>query len=255
MPRSRKFRKSQNQVKPEWGKNNPQTKAKNKKLMIYGGIIAIAVIVGASLLVMGQNGLFASPSSSPSPNPSSSPTPAPSASPIPSATPLTSPVGEYSANGTRILLQTSMGDIIVQLRDDKPITTANFISLASRGLYDGTLFHRVISGFMIQGGIVYQNLSPITDEIGNDNHNSIGTIAMANAGPNTATSSFFINVNDNNNSPGFSDSSYAVFGKVIYGMDTVMKISNVPVTANPQMQNENSKPVQDITLIKATVLP
>jgi peptidylprolyl isomerase len=258
MPRSRKFRKSQNQVKPEWGKNNPQTKAKNKKLMIYGGIIAIAVVIGASLLVMGQNGLFASPSSSLSPNPSS--TPFPSASATPAATPLTSPAGEYSINGTRILLQTSMGDITLQLRDDKPITSGNFKSLVQQGKYDNTIFHRVIANFMIQGGDPTgtgygdSSIPNIADEIGNDNVNARGTIAMANTGqPNSASSQFFINtVNNGVNSASF-DSSYTVFGTVIKGMDIVDAISNVSTTGSSGSPPD--KPLQTVTLIKATVLP
>jgi cyclophilin family peptidyl-prolyl cis-trans isomerase len=141
------------------------------------------------------------------------------------------------------------------MRDDKPITTTNFINLTQRGLYDDTIFHRVISGFMIQGGVVQQSFPAIPDEIGTDNHNFNGSIAMANAGPNTATSSFFINVNDNNNSPGFDDSAYAVFGKVIGGMDVVMNISHVAVGASPYIPNETSAPLQTVTLIKAIVLP
>jgi cyclophilin family peptidyl-prolyl cis-trans isomerase len=148
-----------------------------------------------------------------------------------------------------------MGNIIIQMRDDKPITTQNFVNLVNQGMYDGTIFHRVSAGFMIQGGVVQQNLPFIPDEIGPDNHNFNGTIAMANAGPNTATSSFFINVNDNNNSPGFDDSAYAVFGRVIGGMDVVMNISRVAVGPSSYIPNENSAPLQTITLLKAIVLP
>ena len=269
MPRSRKFRKSQNQVKPEWGKNNPQTKAKNKKLMMVVGIIAVAVIVGASFLVLGQNSLFASPSSSPTP--SVSPTATPPATPLPSASALTSPAGEYSANGTRILFdvhftnssgQSDSGGIIIQMRDDKPITTQNFVNLVKQGLFDGTIFHRVISGFMIQGGMnTTVNVPSIADEIGNNNRNIAGSIAMAKTSdPNSATSQFFINVADNGNiaidQQGTRfDSVYTQFGQVIYGMDTVMKISQVTVQPNSQMGNENSQPVSQVTLVDAIVLP
>ena len=260
MPRSRKSRNSQNQVKPEWGKNNPQTKAKNQKMLIVVGVIAVAAVVLGAFLVFGT-GLFAVPSVSPSPSPSvtpavtSSPSPTSSGTPAPAATPLTSPAGEYSANGTRVLLETSMGNITIQLRDDKPITTSNFLNLVNQGLYDGTIFHRVMAGFMIQGGVIQQNLPSIANEIGTDNHNFNGTIAMANTGPNTASSSFFINVNDNNKSPGFDDSAYAVFGRVIGGMDVVMNISHVAVGASPYMPGETSSPLQTITLLKAIVLP
>jgi cyclophilin family peptidyl-prolyl cis-trans isomerase len=249
MPRSRRFRKSKNRVKPEWGKNNPEAKAKKRKAMIIVGIIAVAAALIAVFLVVDQNALL-NPSSSPSPSPSSTASP----SPTPSATPLTSPAGEYSANGTKVLLETSMGDIIIQLRDDKPLTTQNFINLVNQGFYDATIFHRVIAGFMIQGGQNQTvNVPSIPDEIGNDNHNYNGTIAMAKTSqPNSATSEFFINVADNNSTS--FDSTYTVFGQVISGMDVVMNISQVPVTTNSQT-GENSQPVQPVTLIHAEVLP
>jgi|WetSurMetagenome_2_1015567.scaffolds.fasta_scaffold65359_4 cyclophilin family peptidyl-prolyl cis-trans isomerase len=271
MPRSRRFRK--NTDKPEWGKNNPQTKAKNKQYTLIFGVIIAAVVLVSALLVVG--GVFnAAPAPSPTatptatPSESTSPTVAPSGSPTATpavtpqlvATPATSPAGEYSANGTRILIQTSMGNITIQLRDDKPITTANFINQTQHGIYDNTIFHRVQSGFMIQGGVVQQSGSPvpnaasIVDEIGNDNHNVYGTIAMAKTNqPNSASISFFINVADNSLQPSF-DSTYTVFGKVIGGMDVANAISNVQRTSNPYTGETNTYPVQTITLISATIL-
>jgi cyclophilin family peptidyl-prolyl cis-trans isomerase len=275
MPRSRRFRKSQNQVKAEWGKNNPQTKAKNKKMMIIVGVLAAVVVVLAAVLVFGT-GLFAVPSPSPSPNPSATPTstsgpsPIPSETPTPSATPLTSPTGEYSANGTKVLLtvhwtnstgQSNTGNIEIQMRDDKPITTTNFVKLVKQGFYDGTVFHRVISNFMIQGG---QNQSKtvasIADEIGNDNRNTVGTITMAKTSqPNSATSEFFINVADNSQityKDGTTfDGTYTVFGQVISGMNVVNSIRQVQVQANPNMGNENSAPVYPATIVSAVILP
>ncbi len=271
MPRSRRFRKSQNQVKPEWGKNNPQTKAKNRKMMIIVGVIAVAAVVLSAFLVLGT-GLFTVPSSSPSASPTStsSPSSTPSETPAPSATPMTSPTGEYSANGTKVLLtvqwtnssgQSNTGSIEIQMRDDKPITTTNFVNLVKQGFYDGTVFHRVISSFMIQGG---QNqtktVASIADEIGNDNHNTIGTITMAKTSqPNSATSEFFINVADNSKivyQDGTSfDGTYTVFGQVISGMDVVNSIAQVQVQANPNMGNENSAPVHPVTILSAVVLP
>jgi peptidylprolyl isomerase len=256
MPRSRRFRKNQNRVKPEWGKNNPQTKAKNRKMLMIAGILVIAVIAISAFVVLNP-GLFASPSPSPTATPS--PTPLVTASPAPS--PLTSPAGQYSANGTRVQLVTSMGNITIQLRDDKPITSGNFKSIVERGLYDGTLFHRVVAGFMIQGGgIVDTTIPAIADEIGNNNRNARGTIAMGLLPnqPNSATSQFFINLVDNGpkaiDQAGTKfDSVYTEFGTVIQGMDVVDAISNVAVTTNPV--GENSQPVQEITLIKAIVLP
>jgi peptidylprolyl isomerase len=259
MPRSRKSRNSKNQVKPEWGKNNPQTKAKNKKMMIIAGVIAVAAVVLGAFLFLGTT-LFAVPSASSSPSssatPSASLSPTSSGTPTPTATPLTSPAGEYSANGVRILLETSMGNITIQLRNDKPITAGNFVNLTNHGIYDNTIFHRVIEGFMIQGGDPTgtgygdSSIASISDEIGSDNHNYNGTIAMANTGQaNSAGSQFFINVADNNNRYSSFDTTYTVFGRVIQGMDVVMAISHVSVDAN-----NNDKPLQNVTLIKAMVL-
>jgi cyclophilin family peptidyl-prolyl cis-trans isomerase len=263
MPRSRRYRKSKNKTKTEWGKNNPQTKAKNRKTLIAVGILAVACVIIAAVFLLGQNMLFANPSPtpSPSPSPSASPTATPEPTPKPTAAPpLASPVGEYSANGPQVLLETSMGNIIVQMRDDKPITTQNFVNLVNEGIYDGTIFHRVMAGFMIQGGMnSTANVATIPDEIGTDNRNVVGTIAMAKTSqPNSATSQFFINVVDNGNNQidqaGTKfDSVYTVFGKVISGIDVVMNISNVPVTTNAL--GENSQPVQTVNLIRATVLP
>jgi peptidylprolyl isomerase len=140
-----------------------------------------------------------------------------------------------------IKLNTNKGIIELELFTDlKPKTTENFIKLASEGFYNGVKFHRVIKGFMIQGG------DPLTkddsmssawgtggpgymfaDEIGSDNNNARGTISMANAGPNTNGSQFFINTNDNN----FLDSKHTAFGKVVSGMDVVEAIENVATGA------------------------
>jgi cyclophilin family peptidyl-prolyl cis-trans isomerase len=254
MPRSRRYRKSQNQVKTEWGKNNPQTKAKNKKIMIAIGVIAVVAVVVSAVLVLGQSFLFSNPSPTSSPSPS------------PSPTPVASPGVEYSENGTKVVFmvtgtnlsgQQFAGNITIQMREDKPITTSNFVNLVRQGLYDGTLFHRVVSGFMIQGGqITSTTVSTIQDEIGNDNVNFNGSIAMANTGQaNSGSSQFFINVADNSNLYSSFDTSYTVFGKVVSGMDVVMMISNVNTQPNPQMQNEDSQPTSPVTLVRAVVLP
>jgi cyclophilin family peptidyl-prolyl cis-trans isomerase len=169
-------------------------------------------------------------------------------------TPLTSPAGEYSAGGTKVLFITSKGDIVIQMRDDKPITTTNFVNLVKEGYYNDTTFMRVIAGFMIQGGEGKTTEPEINNEIGNDNVNSNMTIAMANAGANTASTQFFINVADNNNLYPSFDTSYTVFGQVIYGQNVVMAISNVPVEYSATYQ-ENSQPVTPVTLIGAVVMP
>ncbi len=173
---------------------------------------------------------------------------------------LTEPAGEYSEKGTLVQFQTSMGSFTLQMRDDKPITTSNFIGLVKRGFYNGTVFHRVIATFMIQGG---QNpnidVPSIPDEIGKDNRNVAGAIAMAKTSqPNSATSQFFINVADNGNNPldrlGTKfDHVYTVFGQVIEGMDVVTSISRVPVVRN--LYGENSQPASPVTLLKAVVVP
>ena len=137
-------------------------------------------------------------------------------------------------------LHTNQGDITIEFSNATPNTVANFVKLAGAGFYDGTKFHRVIKGFMIQGG------DPLTkddsmmarwgtggpgyqfaDEISSGNQNNIGTISMANAGPNTNGSQFFINVANNN----FLDTKHTVFGKVIAGMDVVTKIENTQTGA------------------------
>jgi cyclophilin family peptidyl-prolyl cis-trans isomerase len=147
-----------------------------------------------------------------------------------------------------------MGNMTIQLRDDKPITSSNFKTLVEQGKYDGTIFYRVIEDFMIQGGHTNETFDPIPDEIGTNNSNVKGTIAMANGGPNTASTEFFINVVDNSGTHRYEgfDTSYTVFGNVIEGMDVAETISHVAVD-DPSAQSP--KPLQDVTLIKAVVLP
>jgi peptidylprolyl isomerase len=153
----------------------------------------------------------------------------------------------------KVLLHTSMGDITIQLRDDKPTTTNNFKNLVKQGVYDGTIFHRVIADFIIQGGMnTSASVATIPDEIGNDNHNVIGTVAMAKTSqPNSATSQFFINVADNSKityQDGTKfDETYTVFGTVISGMDVANAISKVAT-------DSNDKPLTDVTLIKAEII-
>lgn len=150
----------------------------------------------------------------------------------PSSTPLTN-----TTNNQKIMqatLHTNQGDITIDfLETDAPNTVANFVKLAQAGFYDNTKFHRVIKGFMIQGGDPLSKDEAMSarwgtggpgyqfaDEIHANNRNEVGTIAMANAGLGTNGSQFFINVAPNN----FLDSKHTVFGKVIAGMDVVAKI-------------------------------
>ena len=156
---------------------------------------------------------------------------------------------EYT-NGVRVLLHTSMGDIIIQLRNDMPTTTGNFKSLVQKGTYNGTIFHRVIQGFMIQGGDPTgtgygdPSIPDIKDEFTRTNRNDRGTISMANAGPNTGSSQFFINQANNN----FLDSKHPAFGKIISGMEVVDAIAKVKT-------NSNDKPLTNVTIIIASILP
>ena len=137
-------------------------------------------------------------------------------------------------------LETTMGNIVIELNQEKaPNTVANFLEYVKSGHYDGTIFHRVIDGFMIQGGGMDANMkekstnAPIQNEADNGLKNEVGTIAMARTSdPHSATAQFFINVKDNSflnfsgkNPQGWG---YAVFGKVTEGMDIVNKIKGVP---------------------------
>lgn len=148
---------------------------------------------------------------------------------------------------TRVLLSTTMGNISIELRNDMPITTENFKMLVQQGIYDNTIFHRVISDFMIQGGdptgtgFGDPNISTIPDEFTDNNLNNRGTIAMANAGPNTGSSQFFINLVNNNH----LDTKHPVFGRVTEGMDVVDAISLVPV--------DNEKPIEDVKILTVKI--
>lgn len=149
---------------------------------------------------------------------------------------------------SKVLLETSKGDITIQLYGDMPITAANFMNLVGTGVYDGTIFHRVVPGFVIQGGdasskgITVQN---ITDELPNKHSNVRGSVAMAKtSAANSATSQFFINLNDTNAAT--LDSNYSVFGTVVAGMDVVDAISHVPISPP-----NDGKPVTDVTVTVA----
>jgi len=153
---------------------------------------------------------------------------------------------ENASSPVTVALQTSMGDIIIELRGDMPITTGNFLDLIEQGVYDYTIFHRIIDGFMIQGGDPTGSgygdptIPAILDEFTDINENERGTIAMANSGPNTGSSQFFINLVNNNH----LDSKHPVFGKVVDGMDVVDQIAKVQTDAN-------NKPIEDVRIITA----
>jgi len=165
------------------------------------------------------------------------------------------------ASGTalaqKVRLVTSAGDIVVELDAAKaPKTVANFLEYVKAGHYDGTIFHRVIENFMIQGGGMTTDMKekqtrpPIGLESRNGLTNQRGTIAMARtADPNSATAQFFINVKDNdflNQAQSRDGNGYTVFGKVVQGMDVVDKIRAVPT-------GPGDVPIQQVVIKKATV--
>ncbi len=166
-----------------------------------------------------------------------------------------------SAHAQSVKLTTSMGNIVVKLDAEKaPKTTANFMEYVKSGHYDGTVFHRVMSDFMIQGGGMNADLKEKTTrpsialESKNGLENKRGTIAMARTGePNSATSQFFINVVDNamlNASNAADGNGYAVFGLVTSGMDVVDKIRAVKTSTKGMHGNV---PIEPVTITKVTI--
>jgi len=149
-------------------------------------------------------------------------------------------------NGKTVLVETNMGNIEILLYSDMPITAGNFETLVNKGFYDGVIFHRVIDGFMIQsgdltgtgmGGPGYS----IKDEF-KGHSNMRGTISMANSGPNTGGSQFFVNLVNNN----FLDPKHPVFGEITKGMDVVDAIAKVDT-------NSQDKPLKEVKIIKASM--
>ncbi len=158
-----------------------------------------------------------------------------------------------NAENTKVLLKTSMGNIELELYADKaPVSVQNFLRYVDEGFYDGTIFHRVINSFMIQGGGFDKEMqkkrthAPIKNEASNRLKNMRGTIAMARTSePHSATAQFFINHVDNTNLdfPGGDGWGYTVFGKVTKGMDTVDKIADVYIVTRNGMRNVPESPV------------
>jgi cyclophilin family peptidyl-prolyl cis-trans isomerase len=160
-----------------------------------------------------------------------------------------------AAANPQVELATSMGTIVIELEREKaPQSADNFLQYVKEGHYNGTVFHRVIPGFMVQGGGFTPDMrekptrSPIKNEAGNGLRNVTGTLAMARTpNPHSAAAQFFINVADN----AFLDFraatpegyGYAVFGKVVKGMDVVNRIVQVPTTSRPPHANVPQKPV------------
>ena len=158
--------------------------------------------------------------------------------------------GNTNASNDRVMLETNKGNIVIELYAEMPVTAGNFKKLVSEGFYDNVIFHRVIEGFMIQGG------DPTGTGMGGPGYkikdeftgteldsNSRGTIAMANAGPDTGGSQFFINLVDNAHLNG----KHPVFGNVVEGMDVVDIIASVET-------DRNDRPVENVMIIKARIL-
>ena len=149
----------------------------------------------------------------------------------------------------KVVLETTEGDIVIKLYADMPVTSGNFEKLVREGFYDGVIFHRVIEDFMIQGGDPtgtgmggpgYNIKDEFTHSGGNKNKR--GTISMANAGPNTGGSQFFINLVDNN----FLDGKHPAFGEVVEGMDVVDAIAKMPT-------DSNDRPVKEVAITKVRI--
>jgi cyclophilin family peptidyl-prolyl cis-trans isomerase len=219
-------------------------KGSSKQWYIVTAVLAIVVIIAGTYFIGG----FGTNNTDPQTSPTVTPNPTP------------------ATKNTKVLLQTDQGDIILQLFDDKPITTQNFLKLVALGKYDGAVFHRILKDFMIQsgtinkkGGVIDQNWMSINDEIGSNNHNYQYTIAMAKTqDANSATSGFFINTVDNSEivyADGTKfDDTYTAFGIVIEGQDIVDVIAKTPVTTSSIYNGERSQPTQTITIISAKII-
>ncbi len=176
------------------------------------------------------------------------------------------PAPEGSGLQPRVMMETTLGDIVLQLNAEKaPITTQNFLQYVEKDFYEGTIFHRVIPNFMIQGGGFTAEmekkdglLPPIKNEWRNGLTNKRGTIAMARLGgqPDSATSQFFINVTDNGqlDRPQRDGAAYCVFGRVVEGMNVVDKIRNTDVHKHPKYPSPRPVTPVDPVVIKSVAV-
>ncbi|MEI7856617.1 MAG: peptidylprolyl isomerase [Methanomicrobiales archaeon] len=209
-------------------------------------VLLVCVLVAAFLLAAGCTQQSASPIKTSTATGTLSATPGiTAASSVPAATATIS-----TESWKRVRLSTSMGDIVIALDPAMPVTAGNFEMLVNKGYYNNVIFHRVIDGFMLQGGDPTGTGRggpgyTIKDEFGPANRNNRGTVAMANSGPNTAGSQFFINLVNNN----YLDTVHPVFGQVVEGMDVVDKISKVPTSGG-----KVNRPLQNVTIMKAEMI-
>jgi peptidyl-prolyl cis-trans isomerase A (cyclophilin A) len=162
--------------------------------------------------------------------------------------------GAEGKGNPMVVLSTSMGDIKIELDPEKaPVSTQNFLDYVKAGYYDGTVFHRVIPGFVVQAGGLTADMNekreglkpPIKNESANGLRNDTGTVAMARtSAPDSATSQFYINLKDNGSLNGTPERpGYTVFGKVVDGMDVVQKIAAVKTTTKGRYQDVPTDPV------------
>jgi len=217
------------------------------------GIMALSALWFATQLFAAQEGAGSS-TSQPANNASASASrPASRPASQPTSCPASQPTSQ-PATAPQVIIETSLGRIVVELDAQRtPITTANFLAYVDDKFYDGLIFHRVIKGFMIQGGgfapggqQIRPKHPPIRNESKNSGKNQPYTIAMARTGdPNSATSQFFINVKDNVflNYP--NNNGYCVFGHVIEGKDVVDRIAAVQVA---QSQISEAQPLKDVVI-------
>jgi peptidylprolyl isomerase len=211
-------------------RRRPRKKKSNTKkiVLIVALLVAVAVIIGAYSMLGNDNGSTEN-----------------------------GVTQNVTSTEMKVLLETSMGDITIQLRDDMPITTGNFKNLVQQGVYDGTIFHRVVNLpnnlVIVQGGDPTgtgygdPSIPNIQDEFSDNsenNKNRRGTIAMANTGAaNSGSSQFFINGEYNSHLDGL----HPVFGEVIAGMDVVDEILDVAT-------DSDNRPLEDVTLIRAQLI-
>jgi cyclophilin family peptidyl-prolyl cis-trans isomerase len=169
------------------------------------------------------------------------------------------PLQSFFVDTDKVLLEIRIGNttenITIQLFEDMPITTRNFKNLVNTGVYDGTIFHRVVPDFVIQGGDATPkgiNVSAIPDELPNKHSNLRGYVAMAKTDqPNSATSQFFINLNDTNAASLDSGPGYSVFGRVIDGMNVADTISQLPTVSNDSTNAGYQRPIDPPMLVVA----
>ena len=175
-------------------------------------------------------------------------------------------VSSFALAGPKVEFKTTMGNFTVELDDVKaPKSTANFLNYVKSGFYNGTIFHRVIDGFMIQGGGFTADMNqkptnaPVVSEAQNGLKSQNYTIAMARTSdPDSATAQFFINVNNNEglNYPNSMGNGYTVFGKVISGTQTIDAIRKIPtmIASTPKTGRMSDVPSKTVTIESATIL-